>query len=90
MMAKSPQAATHVDSHTLFRLQPNIIHLGDIPGSLHVSSITTRTEDNGDLGVWVDVVGGNQSTGGIVDQSQKFGVNILIYQLKPEGERPAS
>lgn len=53
-------------------------HLGNSLGRLHVSGITARTEDDGNLGIGIDVVGGNESTGGVVDQGNQLGGDILM------------
>ena len=68
---------THVDSHTLSVGQTDFFHLGNAFTSLHIRSVTSSTENDGDLGVGIDVVGRDQSTGGIVDQSDKLGLDIL-------------
>lgn len=53
-------------------------HLGNSLGRLHVSGITAGTEDDGNLGIGIDVVGGNESTGGVVDQGNQLGGDILM------------
>jgi hypothetical protein len=67
-----------VDSHALFRWQTDIVHLGDVFGSLHVGGITSGTEDDGNLGVWVDIVGRDEGTGSVVDEGSEFCLDILI------------
>jgi len=67
---------THVDGHALLGGKSDFRHLGNVLGSLHVGSITSSTKDNGNLGVWIDIVGSNQSTGRIVDQSGQLGGDL--------------
>jgi hypothetical protein len=67
---------THVDGHALLGGKSNFRHLWDILGSLHVGSITSSTEDNGNLGVWIDIVGSDQSTGSIVDERSQLGWDL--------------
>jgi hypothetical protein len=63
---------TYVDGHALLGGKSNFRHFGDILGSLHVCSVTSGTKDNGNLGVWIDIVGSDQSTGSIVDERSKL------------------
>ena len=44
---------------------------------LHISRVTSSTEDDGDLGVGVDIVGSDQGTSGIVDQGGHLGSDVL-------------
>lgn len=46
----------HVDSHSRILWQAHGFHFGDVPASLHVCRITTSTENDGNLGVGIDVV----------------------------------
>ena len=68
---------SYVDSHSLTRWETDLRHLGDVLGSLHVGSVTTSTENDGNLGVWVDIVGSDESTGRVVDQSSELCPDVL-------------
>ncbi len=50
------EIGTHIDRHLLIRWQTHVSHLRDISSSLHVSGITTRSENDCDLSVRVDVI----------------------------------
>jgi hypothetical protein len=58
---------THVDSHLLIIRQAQMLHLGDVSYSLHIRSVTACTEDDCNLRVGIDVVGGNESTSRVVN-----------------------
>jgi hypothetical protein len=83
-----PLSLTHIDGHALLGRQSHVRHLGNVLCSLHVCGITSCTEDDGNLGVWVDIVGCDEGTGSIVDQRSKFcpysllvsSVRLLTYQ----------
>jgi len=67
---------TYVDGHALLGGKSNLGHLGNVLGSLHVCSVTSSSENNGNLGVWIDIIGSNQSTGSIVDERGKLGRDL--------------
>jgi len=73
--------STHVDRHTGAARQSDGRHLGDVLRGLHVCSVTTGTEDDGDLGVGVDVVGRNKSTGRVIDKGGELTRDILMSDL---------
>lgn len=73
----SPRCRTYVDSHSLACWETNILHLGNVLGSLHVGSVTSSTENDGNLSVWVDIVGSNESTGRVVDQGRELSPDVL-------------
>lgn len=70
-----------VDGHTGSAWKTNRVHLGDVLGCLHVGRVTSGTENDRNLGVRVDVVGGDKGTGGIVDQGGKLAWDVLRCQL---------
>lgn len=61
----------------MFLGQSDIVNLRDAAGGLHVCSVTAGSEDDSNLGVGVNVVGGDKSTGGVVDESSEFRGNVL-------------
>lgn len=71
---RSPLA---VDSHLLLCRQTQVLDLGDVLDGLHVGGVAAGSKDTGDLGVGVDVVGGNESSGGVVDQSRELNWDFL-------------
>lgn len=73
-------SVAHVDSHVLLLGQPNVCELGNVFGSLHVRGIAASAEDYSDTGRRVDIVGGDESTGRVVDQGSEFGANSLYRQ----------
>lgn len=66
-----------VDSHALLGWKANTVHLGDVLRSLHVGGIASSTKDDGNLGVWVDIVGRNEGTGRVVDECSELCLNVL-------------
>lgn len=76
-MQKKRRWITHVDSHSLFLGQSDVVDLGDAAGGLHVSSVTAGSEDDSNLGVGVNVVGGDKSTGSVIDESSEFRGDVL-------------
>lgn len=77
MLAHASDSQAYVDRHLLVIWQAQVLHLRDVTSGLHVRSVTSGTEDHSDLGVWVDVVGCDQGTGGIVDESGELNGNVL-------------
>jgi hypothetical protein len=73
---------THVDGHPLITSQTHTRHLGDVARRLHVRGIASCTEDDGNLGIRVDVVGRDKGTGRVVDQSQELSIDVLADQLE--------
>lgn len=71
---------THVDGHALTLGEAHRGHLGDVLGGLHVRGVTACTENDGDLGVGVDVVRRNERTGRVVDEGGELGANVLQCQ----------
>ena len=75
------RCSTHVDRHTGAARQSDGRHLRDVLRGLHVCSVTTGTEDDGDLGIGVDVVGRNKSTGRVIDKGGELTRDILMSDL---------
>ena len=74
--------STHVDRHTSAARQSDGRHLRDVLRGLHVRSIAAGTEDDGDLGVGVDVVGRDEGTGRVVDEGGKLTRDVLMSDLQ--------
>lgn len=66
-----------VDSHTGSLGQSESAHLGYVLRGLHVCSVASSTKDDSDLCVWVNVVGGDEGSGGVVDQGSELNGDIL-------------
>ena len=73
---RSPLA---VDSHLLLIGQSQSLHLGDVLDGLHVGSVASGSEDDSDFGGRVDVIGGDESSGGVVDESREGDGDVLIF-----------
>lgn len=71
---RSPLA---VDSHLLAVGQSQSLHLGDVVDGLHVGGVASGSEDDSDLGGGVDVVGGNKSASGVVDEGREGDGDVL-------------
>jgi hypothetical protein len=54
-----------------------MLHLGDVSYRFHVSSIATGTKDNSDLGIGIDVVGGDKGTSCVADDRSELDWYIL-------------
>lgn len=70
----------HVDSHFLVIGHVQVFNLGNLSGVLHVGSVTTRSENNGNLGVGVDIVACNQGTRRVIDQGSHLGRDVVLFQ----------
>ena len=80
LLGRAVGSQTYVDRHLLVIWQTQVLHLRDVASSLHVRSVTTSTKDHSDLGVRVNVVGCDQGTGGVVDESGELDGNVLLHQ----------
>lgn len=66
-----------VDRHLGVGRESEVVDLGDVSDLFHVGSVATGTEDDTGLGRTVDVGRGDQSTGRVVNQSDKRDRNVL-------------
>lgn len=78
---RSPLA---VDGHLLVVRKSESLHLGDVTDGLHVSGVTAGSEDDGDFGSGVDVVGSDQGSSGVVDEGGEGNGNVLGEQREME------
>lgn len=66
-----------VDGHFRIRVQSQILDLSNLTHTLHIRRITSRPENDSDLGTRVDVVGGDEGSGGVVDEGGQLNGDLL-------------
>lgn len=54
-----------------------MLHLRDVSYRFHVSGIATGTKDNSDLGIGIDIVGGDKGTSCVADDRSELDWYIL-------------
>ena len=77
-----------IDGHLCLVVDAQVFDLVNPPDALHVSSITTSTEDQCNTRVWVDVPRCDEGSGGVVDERMKLCGHILGAHTKDAARAP--
>lgn len=85
MLKRIKRAPLAVDRHLRVAWDSPVFELGDVLDVLHVGGVAAGAEDDGNLGVGVDVVRGDERPGCVVDERGEGHRDILLYRAMRRG-----